>query len=426
MDSIYAALDKISGQDVFIYTDPEILDFTHKYSRPVKIYFSTKTVTVETTLPSESKTLKEFFSLLQIAFKQNTILFGWNIKNIYSYALGVTGVPLTFDCHIFDLALLEPYLEIEKPRPTSFVECINRLSVLRKNPAWDNLIKIYKNVYFPLAKKIPTLETFGFVDREKKQLVYAYYQIMGHVNGRMKTPSVFDRSFAPHTLTLAAKANLKLPSSDLRYLYLDYKNMEVTVLAWLSQDTFLLEIVNSGKDVYSQIWEAITGMPCTDVLRKKCKEIFLPIIYGSGSKGLSEQLEVPLAVGERLLNNTYKTFPELFAWMRSYSGLRATDYFGRIRDVDSSYKIRNFLVASPAALVCLHKLSRLIDSVGELGQVCMHIHDAYILACKKSNIERVAEIAREVLESEEELYPGLKLRVAGETGEMLDKMVSCF
>lgn len=425
MDSIYAALDKISGQDVFLHTDKEILDFTHKYTQPIKIYFSTKTLTVETTLPSESKALKEFFSLLQIAFKKNTILFGWNIKDIYSYALGTTGAPLTLDCNIFDLALLEPFVGITNPRPTSFQNCVTRLMHLKKETDWDNLIKIYKNVYLPLSIKIPTIETFGFVDKEKKQLVYSHYKIAGHVNGRMKTNSCFDRSFTPHILTMQDKSKLKLPNSDLRYLYLDYKNMEVTVLAWLSQDNFLMEMMNNGKDVYWQIWEAITGMACTDVLREKCKDVFLPIIYGSGSEGLAAALGVPLSVAERLVDNTYKTFPELFAWMRKHQGKSAKDYFGRIREVDSSYKTRNFLVASPAALVCMHKLARLMDAIKDAGRVCMHIHDAYIIACHRDNVRKVTDIAKEILQSEEELYPGLKLRVACKTGEMLDHMVSC-
>jgi hypothetical protein len=102
----------------------------------------------------------------------------------------------------------------------------------------------------------------------------------------------------------------------------------------------------------------------------------------------------------------------------------AHDRFGRRRVFDNPYKIRNFVVQSPASLVCLHKLVLLIEALEGLANVCMHIHDGYVISVKDDKLVKTYEITKRILESENELYPGLRLQVDCKRGMNLNQMVS--
>ena len=98
------------------------------------------------------------------------------------------------------------------------------------------------------------------------------------------------------------------------------------------------------------------------------------------------------------------------------------DHFGRIRSFDNAYKIRNFCIQSPASLVCLHKLTKLSKATENIAKICMHVHDGYHLICHRQNLIKTIDISKIVLEQEEDLYPGLKLKVSLKYGTNLNNM----
>ncbi|XP_017263452.1 DNA polymerase theta [Kryptolebias marmoratus] len=75
----------------------------------------------------------------------------------------------------------------------------------------------------------------------------------------------------------------------------DYSQLELRVLAHLSKDQRLLQVLNGGADVFRCIaaeWKSVEPESVQDGLRQQAKQICYGIIYGMGAKSLGEQMGV--------------------------------------------------------------------------------------------------------------------------------------
>ncbi|KAM8880408.1 DNA polymerase theta isoform 2-T2 [Spinachia spinachia] len=86
-----------------------------------------------------------------------------------------------------------------------------------------------------------------------------------------------------------------VPFSGGMILAADYSQLELRVLAHLSKDQRLLQVLNGGADVFRCIaaeWKSVDPESVKDDLRQQAKQICYGIIYGMGAKSLGEQMGV--------------------------------------------------------------------------------------------------------------------------------------
>lgn len=86
-----------------------------------------------------------------------------------------------------------------------------------------------------------------------------------------------------------------VPFSGGMILAADYSQLELRVLAHLSKDKRLLQVLNGGADVFRCIaaeWKSVDPETVNDNLRQQAKQICYGIIYGMGAKSLGEQMGV--------------------------------------------------------------------------------------------------------------------------------------
>ena len=417
----WTSLLRIQNQNVYLYTDPSHIDFTAP-QKPAKLVISSKSTQLEIPLSISTQKLKETVGYVQYFLNnKDTVIVSWGLKNLITYIAGRTGATFNLENRIFELSILESYLGEKSPRPASYSEAYGRLSNLLKKTEWNDLYKTYKSVYFPLIQTIPKIEVCGLIHRGKRSKVYPYYEIDGQANGRLNSSSVFSKSYNPSHLSEHDKTQISAPGFDLQFMYFDFKHMEVSVLNWLSKDDYMDEVLKMG-DFYSNVWKILTGIEADASQRAKCKRFFLPVIFGMGAKSLAESLNWPLDVAIKIIERMRKTFPVAFAWsdhqQNSLKDGWGVDFFGRRRHFDTPYLVRNFAVQSPAALVCMRKLNRLVEEF----PVCMSIHDGYVLYAKPSDFRRTYEQVKTILEQEEDLSMGLKLKVGCHVGPHLSKL----
>jgi len=426
------AIQKLEGKDLFLYPEPEVLDHTNP-ARPAKLVLLAQGIRVEVPFPAEQKKLNEFLGLLLEAFSLPTrLVIGWEIKNFLSYVFCRTGKKFALEGTLLDLKVLESFMGISNECPKTFHDAKTRLAFVATQPTWKELKEIYKKVYLPLiVEVVPAMEARYMTHQRDRILISSYYEVVGQINGRMKCHKALAHCFNPHSITEDDKNNLVSTRYDNRFLYLDFKHMEASVLHWLTNDPVLGGILASGKDLYASIWKKITTLDADAAQRQKCKDVFLPVVFGLGVSSLAEKLKVSEATASKLVDRTYQIFSVAMDWIkRRQNSLDENnysyDYFGkRRRFEDQLYRIRNFQVQSPAALICLHKLVRLHEALArDEGKLAYHVHDGYMLFTDKSSWMKTAELAKQVLESEEDLYPGLRLKVACSTGDRMGSMKS--
>jgi hypothetical protein len=253
----------------FIKTVPEILDFTTDAEFKLFIFGSGKKLEL-----SVNKTnIHSICGILSVSlFDEGVSVLGWNFKSLFSYFTFYLKKPFVPQSSILDLKVVESFNGIRKQKaPESLAEAIARYRSLGE-ASW---ISIYKKIHLPLITKvIPYMETFPLVDKLDRKLKYAYYEIEGQTNGRLQVSDAFNFSYNPHNMSEKRSSFLRPSIPNNLFCYMDYKHMEVTVLAYLSQDGKLKELLASGGDLYSDIYQIITGEVCdTKEKRAKCKMI---------------------------------------------------------------------------------------------------------------------------------------------------------
>ncbi|XP_055965104.1 DNA polymerase theta [Sorex fumeus] len=75
----------------------------------------------------------------------------------------------------------------------------------------------------------------------------------------------------------------------------DYSQLELRILAHLSHDRRLIQVLNSGGDVFRSVaaeWKMVEPECVGDTLRQQAKQICYGIIYGMGAKSLGEQMGI--------------------------------------------------------------------------------------------------------------------------------------
>lgn len=97
----------------------------------------------------------------------------------------------------------------------------------------------------------------------------------------------------------------------------DYSQMELRILAQLSQEPKMIEAFRSGEDLHSKTAEALFGAGWTKEQRAIAKTFNFAVCYGSGPGTLADQADIPIWQAKQLLSKYFKTYPKLKEYLDS-------------------------------------------------------------------------------------------------------------
>ena len=101
-------------------------------------------------------------------------------------------------------------------------------------------------------------------------------------------------------------------NEDCIFFSADYSQIELRIMAHLSQDAHMIEAFRSGADIHAATAAKIYGIPVEEVtsdMRRKAKTANFGIIYGISVFGLAERLSIPRAESKELIEGYFKTYP---------------------------------------------------------------------------------------------------------------------
>ena len=217
-------------------------------------------------------------------------------------------------------------------------------------------------------------------------------------------------------------------NDDCIFFSADYSQIELRIMAHLSNDAHMVEAFVSGEDIHAATAAKIYNVPINEVtsdMRRKAKTANFGIIYGISVFGLAERLNIPRAESKELIDGYFNTYPEIRKYMDE--SIRVAKEHGYVEtifkrkrflpDINSGnavvrgYAERNAINApiqgSAADIIKLAmiKIHQRFEEEGLKSRMILQVHDELNFNVYKDEYEKVKEI---VLDSMENI---IKLRV---------------
>nr|WP_314475675.1 DNA polymerase I [uncultured Prevotella sp.] len=109
-----------------------------------------------------------------------------------------------------------------------------------------------------------------------------------------------------------------IPEDDCLFFSADYSQIELRIMAHLSEDENMMEAFREGHDIHrataAKIWHVDIDK-VTDAQRKKAKQANFGIIYGITTYGLAQRMDIPNGEAKELIEGYFRTFPKVQAYM---------------------------------------------------------------------------------------------------------------
>ena len=202
----------------------------------------------------------------------------------------------------------------------------------------------------------------------------------------------------------------------------DYSQIELRLLAHITQDKHLLEAFNSGIDVHTLTASKVFDVPVEQVtkeMRYHSKAVNFGIIYGQSKYGLAKALGISNAEAEDFINKYFATYPYVKAYMEgTVKEAEEKGYvqtiFGRKRYLASELLSSNAMIrefAKRAAInqpmqgsaadlmkIAMIDFSKKLKENNLKSKMIIQVHDELVVEVLKSELELVKKLVKEAME----------------------------
>ncbi|MDR1937058.1 MAG: DNA polymerase I [Tannerellaceae bacterium] len=210
-------------------------------------------------------------------------------------------------------------------------------------------------------------------------------------------------------------------NEDCIFFSADYSQIELRIMAHLSEDENMIAAFRSGEDIHAATAAKIYSIPLDKVskdMRRKAKTANFGIIYGISIFGLAERLNIPRSESKELIDGYFNTYPQVKDYMnKSIQVAKTNGYvetiFKRKRflpDIYSNnaivrgYAERNAINApiqgSAADIIkmAMVNIHRRFEAASLKSKMLLQVHDELNFNVYKNEIEKVKQIVLEEME----------------------------
>ena len=212
-----------------------------------------------------------------------------------------------------------------------------------------------------------------------------------------------------------------VPEPRCLFFSADYSQIELRVMAHLSEDENMIRVFREGKDLHAATAANIYKKAIEDVTRDertKSKRANFGIIYGITVFGLAERLDISRDEAKRLIDGYFETFPQVHDYMEKSKQVArekgfVTTLFGRRRylpDINShnatvrSFAERNAInapiqgTAADIIKVAMIRISNRFKREGIRSKMILQVHDELNFSVYPEEKEQVERIVLEEMQ----------------------------
>ncbi len=203
----------------------------------------------------------------------------------------------------------------------------------------------------------------------------------------------------------------------------DYSQIELRVLAHISQDQHLIEAFQQGADIHTSTAMRVFGIEKVEDVtandRRNAKAVNFGVVYGISDFGLSNNLGISRKEAKAYIDTYFERFPGIKNYMETIvreardKGFVETLYKRRreLPDINSrNFNVRNFAErtainspiqgsAADILKVAMIRLDRALTETGLATRMLLQVHDEIVLEVPKSELEVVKTMVKEIMES---------------------------
>ncbi|WQW65049.1 DNA polymerase I [Helicobacter pylori] len=300
----------------------------------------------------------------------------------------------------------------------------NLLKILDKHPSIALILE-----YRELNKLFNTYTTPLLRLKDKDDKIHTTFIQTGTATGRLSSHSPNLQNIPVRSPKgLLIRKGFIASSKEYCLLGVDYSQIELRLLAHFSQDKDLMEAFLKGRDIHLETSKALFGEDLAKEKRSIAKSINFGLVYGMGSKKLSETLNIPLSEAKSYIEAYFKRFPSIKDYLNRMKEeilktSKAFTLLGRYRVFDftgvNDYIKGNYLregvnaifqgSASDLLKLGMLKVSERFKNNPSV-RLLLQVHDELIFEIEEKNAPELQQEIQRILNHE--VYP---LRVPLET-----------
>ena len=243
--------------------------------------------------------------------------------------------------------------------------------------------------------------------------IHTHYNLFGTTTGRLSSEK-------PNLQNIPNKTELGQQIRDffiskpyMNFILSDYSQIELRVLAHLSQDSEMIKILNEeNSDIHSETAARIFNQPLNDInseMRRKAKEVNFGLIYGMEAFGLSKSLDISQKEAKKLIDAYFDQFPKVKGFLEDVvSNAEKNTYtktlFGRTRFIrelaSSNFQLKAMGkriamnapiqgTASDIMKIAMIKVRHALNKF-ENAHLLLQIHDEIVVEAKNKDLDKVS------------------------------------
>ncbi|AHN38145.1 DNA polymerase I [Helicobacter pylori] len=325
--------------------------------------------------------------------------------------------------------ILYEKLELPKNKSHSTDEK-SLLKILDKHPSIALILE-----YRELNKLFNTYTTPLLRLKDKDDKIHTTFIQTGTATGRLSSHSPNLQNIPVRSPKgLLIRKGFIASSKEYCLLGVDYSQIELRLLAHFSQDKDLMDAFLKGRDIHLETSKALFGEDLAKEKRSIAKSINFGLVYGMGSKKLSETLNIPLNEAKSYTEAYFKRFPSIKDYLNRMKEeilktSKAFTLLGRYRVFDftgvNDYIKGNYLregvnaifqgSASDLLKLGMLKVSERFKNNPSV-RLLLQVHDELIFEIEEKNAPELQQEIQRILN--DEVYP---LRVPLETSAFIAK-----
>lgn len=339
---------------------------------------------------------------------------------------------------LFEKLNIDPNVKKTKTKQYSTAE-ETLVQLVHKHPIIQKILDFrgLKKLLSTYVEALPLL-----VDKKTGKIHTSYNQAIA-ATGRLSSVNPNLQNIPIRTENGRQIRKAFIPSDENHtFLSADYSQIELRIMAALSQDEEMLKAFNEGKDIHAITAAKIYQIPENEVsseMRRKAKTANFGIIYGISAFGLSQRLNIPRSEAKELIDGYFQNFPKIKQFMDKQIELARNQGFvqtikGRKRylsDINSANAVvrgmaeRNAInapiqgSAADIIKIAMINIYRQFETLKLKSKMVLQVHDELNFDVFKTELDQVKQIVKTEMEGAVDI--GVQLTVEmNEAGNWLD------